>query len=185
MRVSWRSRAPFRRTPGPPRSSTCGRSRSLRWTSTGIESGSPQIVKTVIPSLAAANVSMRLAPGQQVQEIAAAFERLLREAAPPGAELEIELRSQAPAGVVPPDARAVQLGLKAFERALGVRPALIRSGGTLPILAALAEKDVPTILTGFSLPDANIHAPNERLLAEYVPLGTAAARALLTELAGL
>ena len=151
----------------------------------GIDSGSPYAQKTVIPSTAAANVSIRLAPGQQVDEIATAFERLLREAAPGGADLEIELLSSARAGVVPPDSRAVQLGLTAFERALGVRPALVRSGGTLPIVPALADKGIPTIITGFSLPDANIHAPNERLLAEYVPLGTAAAKALLEELGKL
>ena len=79
----------------------------------------------------------------------------------------------------------MQLGLNAFERALGVRPALIRSGGTLPILGALADKGIATILTGFFLPDANIHAPNERLLADYVPLGTAAARALFEDLGAL
>ena len=151
----------------------------------GIHSGSPQIIKTIVPSLAEANVSIRLAPGQHVQHIATEFDRLVHEAAPPGAELEIKLVSHAPPGVVPPDAHAIQLGLNAFERALGVRPALIRSGGTLPILAALADKGIPTILTGFSLPDANIHAPNERLLAEYVPLGTAAATALFEGLGAL
>jgi acetylornithine deacetylase/succinyl-diaminopimelate desuccinylase-like protein len=151
----------------------------------GIHSGSPNAVKTVIPSLAEANVSIRLAPGQQPEGIAAEFERLLREAAPPEAELQIELVASAPPGVVPPDARAVQLGLNAFERALGVRPVLIRSGGSLPILGALAHKGIPTILSGFFLPDANIHAPNERFLAEYVPLGTAAARALFEELGAL
>jgi hypothetical protein len=66
-----------------------------------------------------------------------------------------------------------------------VRPVLIRSGGTLPIVPALADKGIPTIITGFSLPDANIHSPNERLLAEYVPLGIAASRALFEDLAGL
>ncbi|HWF54970.1 MAG TPA: M20/M25/M40 family metallo-hydrolase [Solirubrobacteraceae bacterium] len=151
----------------------------------GLDSGSPYAQKTVLPVLAAANLSIRLAPGQQVETIAAALERTLRDAAPDGAELQVELLSAAPAGVVPPDAHAVRLGLDAFERALGVRPALIRSGGTLPIVAALADKDIPTIITGFSLPDANIHAPNERLLVEYVGLGTAAARALFEDLAGL
>jgi acetylornithine deacetylase/succinyl-diaminopimelate desuccinylase-like protein len=151
----------------------------------GIESGSPHLQKTVLPVLACANVSIRLAPGQQVDEIAAALERLLRAAAPVGAELEVELLSAAAPGLVPPDAPAVQLGLDAFERVLGVRPALIRSGGTLPIVAALADRGIATIITGFSLPDANIHSPNERLLAEYVPLGIAAARALFEELAAL
>jgi acetylornithine deacetylase/succinyl-diaminopimelate desuccinylase-like protein len=151
----------------------------------GVQSGSPHAIKTVVPSVAEANLSVRLAPGQQVDVIAAALERLLRDAAPPGAELELELRNAAPAGVVAPDSRAVQLGLDAFERALGVRPLLIRTGGTLPIVAALADRGIPTIITGFSLPDANIHAPNERLLAEYIPLGIDAARALFEALGRL
>jgi acetylornithine deacetylase/succinyl-diaminopimelate desuccinylase-like protein len=87
--------------------------------------------------------------------------------------------------VVAPDARAVQLGLDAFERVLGVRPALIRSCGTLPVVSALADNGIATILTGLSLPDANIHSPNERLLVEYVPRGIAAARALFQEFASL
>ncbi|MGB8880916.1 MAG: hypothetical protein WCD11_31750, partial [Solirubrobacteraceae bacterium] len=77
------------------------------------------------------------------------------------------------------------LGLRAFERAVGVRPALIRSGGTLPIAAALAKRGIPTVITGFSLPDAAIHSPNERLRVDYVPLGIAAARALFEEFAAL
>jgi acetylornithine deacetylase/succinyl-diaminopimelate desuccinylase-like protein len=151
----------------------------------GIESGSPHLLKTVLPVQAVANVSIRLAPGQQVAEIAAVFERLVREATPHGAEVEVELLSSAPAALVPSDARAVQLGLDTFERVLGVRPALIRSGGTLPVAAALADQGIATIITGFALPDANVHAPNERLRAEYVPLGIAAARALFRAFAAL
>src|SRR5262249_30561321 len=82
-------------------------------------------------------------------------------------------------------AKAIQLGLDAFERAVGTRPALIRSGGTLPIVPALTEKGIPTVITGFGLPDSNIHSPNERLLAEHVPLATAAARELLLSFAAL
>jgi acetylornithine deacetylase/succinyl-diaminopimelate desuccinylase-like protein len=151
----------------------------------GIESGSPHLEKTVLPVTAVANVSIRLAPGQEAAEIAAEFERLIHEAAPPGAELEVELWSSAPAGIVPADERAIQLGISAFERVLGVRPALTRSGGTLPIVPALASKGIPTIITGFSLPDANIHSPNERLLVEYIPLGIATARAMFEEFASL
>jgi acetylornithine deacetylase/succinyl-diaminopimelate desuccinylase-like protein len=151
----------------------------------GIDTGSPHLEKTVLPVVAEANVSIRLAPGQQVEEIAEAFVGLVAEAAPAGAEVEIERLSSAPPGLVPSNARAVQLGLDAFERVLGVRPALIWSGGTLPIVPALGDQGVPTIVTGFSLPDANIHAPNERLLVEYVEPGIAAARALFEELASL
>lgn len=151
----------------------------------GILTGSPLIQKTVLPVRAEANVSIRLAPGQRSDQIVPALERLLREAVPAGAELEVELLSAAEPGLVSPDARAIQLGLAAFERALGVRPALIRSGGTLPIVPALSDRGIPTIITGFSLPDANIHSPNERMLTEYFPRGIAAARALFQELAAL
>lgn len=151
----------------------------------GIESGSPHVQKTVLPIRAAANVSVRLAPGQRTETIAAAFRELVTAAAPEGAQLEIELLSSAASGVVPPDASAIRLGQDAFERVLGVRPALIRSGGTLPIVAAFADKRVPTIISGFSLPDANIHAPNENMPAAHVPLGIDAAKALFEELGKL
>jgi acetylornithine deacetylase/succinyl-diaminopimelate desuccinylase-like protein len=151
----------------------------------GIISGSPLVQKTVLPVEAQANVSVRMAPGQQVEVITAAFEQLLRDACPEGAELEIELLSAAPAGVVSPDAAAIKLGQDAFERVLGVRPALIRSGGTIPIVAAFSDRGIPTIVTGFSLPDANIHAPNENMLAKYFPLGIETAKALFTELGKL
>jgi acetylornithine deacetylase/succinyl-diaminopimelate desuccinylase-like protein len=104
---------------------------------------------------------------------------------PDGAELEVERLSSAPPGLVPPDAKAIQLGLAAFQRALGVRPLLVRSGGTLPIVPALADKGIPTILSGFDVPEGNIHSPNERLLVRYVPLGVAAARETLLSFAAL
>jgi acetylornithine deacetylase/succinyl-diaminopimelate desuccinylase-like protein len=151
----------------------------------GIEGGSPRLQKTVIPVEAIANVSMRLAPGQRVEEIAPEFERLLREAAPAGADLTIERWSTSEPGLVPPDSKAIRLGLDAFERVLGRRPALIRSGGTLPIVPAFSDRGIPVIVTGFGLPDSQIHSPNERLRAEYVPLGIATARELFRELAAV
>jgi acetylornithine deacetylase/succinyl-diaminopimelate desuccinylase-like protein len=102
----------------------------------------------------------------------------VREAAPDGADVEVELWSWSEPGLVPPDAPAIRLALDAFERALGTRPLLIRSGGTLPIVPALGHKGIPVVLTGFALPDSNIHSPNERILVEYLPLGIAAAREL-------
>jgi acetylornithine deacetylase/succinyl-diaminopimelate desuccinylase-like protein len=66
-----------------------------------------------------------------------------------------------------------------------VRPLLVRSGGTLPIVPALAKKGIPAVLTGFALPDSNIHSPNERLRAEYVPKGIEAAQELFRAFATL
>jgi acetylornithine deacetylase/succinyl-diaminopimelate desuccinylase-like protein len=151
----------------------------------GISGGSPVLQKTVLPVMAEANISIRLAPGQDVETIAAAVERLLREAAPAGAELELKRLSAAAAGLVAPDAQAVQLAQDAFERTMGRRPLLVRSGGTLPIVPALVDKGIPTIVTGFGTPESNIHSPNERLLAEYMPLGIETAKELFRSLAAL
>lgn len=151
----------------------------------GIETGSPRLQKTVLPVEAVANLSIRLAPGQRPEEIAPEVERLLREAAPEGAELEIERWSSSPPGLVAPDATAIRLGQAAFERVVGRRPALIRTGGSIPLVPALGDKGIPAIITGFGLPDSQIHSPNERLVADYVPLGIATARELYRELAGL
>jgi acetylornithine deacetylase/succinyl-diaminopimelate desuccinylase-like protein len=151
----------------------------------GIAVGEPSLQKTVLPVAAEANVSIRLAPGQDVEEIDAVFQRLLRAAAPSGADLEIERWASSPAGLIPPDSPAVRLAQDAFERVLGRQPLLVRNGGTLPIVPTLAEKGIPTILSGFALPGANMHSPNERLLARYVPLGVATARETLVALADL
>jgi acetylornithine deacetylase/succinyl-diaminopimelate desuccinylase-like protein len=141
----------------------------------GISGGEPHLQKTVLPVAAEANVSIRLAPGQDPDEVAPIFERLLRDAAPDGADVEVERWSSARPGLIPPDAPAIQLGLDAFERAVGARPLLIRVGGTLPIVPALADKGIPTVLTGFDLPEGNIHSPNERILVEHVALAIDAA----------
>lgn len=151
----------------------------------GIAGGSPVLQKTVIPVAAEANVSIRLVGDQDPAVIASAFERLLREALPAGAELEVTRLSSAPPGLVPADAPAVQLGLDAFEDVLGVRPLLIRSGGAIPLVSALAAGGIATVLTGFALNESNIHSPNERIPAEYLPLGVEAAAALFTRFAHL
>ena len=57
--------------------------------------------------------------------------------------------------------------------------------GTLPVVPALVDKGIPTILSGFGLPGANMHSPNERFLARYVPLGVAAAQETLLAFAEL
>jgi acetylornithine deacetylase/succinyl-diaminopimelate desuccinylase-like protein len=87
--------------------------------------------------------------------------------------------------VFSPDLPAIQLGLDAFERALGTRPILVRVGGTLPIYPALAEQGIPTIGTGFALRESNVHSPNECLRIQDVDRAVAAASELYRTLAAL
>jgi len=119
-----------------------------------------------------------------VETIGTAAERLLREAAPEGAELDIVWAGSNP-GLVRADAPAVQLAVEAFEQGLGIRPLLTRVGGSIPLMPALTEKGIDTILTGFGLPESNIHSPNERFLVPYFAAGIDTAAALFAALGRL
>jgi acetylornithine deacetylase/succinyl-diaminopimelate desuccinylase-like protein len=146
----------------------------------GIIGGKPGLRNTTLSVQASGEITVRLAPGQDVQTIGEAVEKLMREAAPPGADVDIKWEG-APPGLMRPDSPAIQLGLKAFERVLGVKPLLVRSGGTLPIVPALADRGIGTVLTGFALPESNVHSPNEKFLVRYFEQGVDAAAAMYTE----
>ena len=152
----------------------------------GVASGSPDLVKTVLPVEARANVSMRLAPGQDPETIRAAFEQLVREALPAGAELEIIVRNSARPALTPTDSDAIRLAGDAFEHTVGARPFLVRSGGTLPIYASLVDRGLPTFATGFGIEnECNVHAPNENVPEDTVELGVATMREVFTRLGEL
>ena len=64
-------------------------------------------------------------------------------------------------------------------------PVLLRTGGTLPILASFAERGIPVTVSGFALPQDNLHAPDESYALASLDLGRRAARALYEDLSGL
>jgi acetylornithine deacetylase/succinyl-diaminopimelate desuccinylase-like protein len=140
--------------------------------------------RTVIPSVARAQLSARVAPRQSAPQIAAELERLLRAALPDGAELSVEFDLAEPA-LFDANEPALQLAAAAFERACGTAPAFVRLGGTLPLLATLADQGVPTIVSGFALGADAFHAPNESYRLESLRLGELTARELYRSLADL
>jgi acetylornithine deacetylase/succinyl-diaminopimelate desuccinylase-like protein len=141
--------------------------------------GDADAVKTVIPSVASAMVSVRLAPGQDPAVIGPVFERLLREAAPAGATITIEGHGDADPGLMDPEHPVMQSAMAAIADATGREVLPVRSGGTLPIFASMTRKGMPTILTGFAMPDDAIHSPNERMLVANLGTGVRAAMAML------
>ena len=60
-----------------------------------------------------------------------------------------------------------------------------RVGGSIPLMPALTEKGIDTILSGFALPESNVHSPNERFLVEYFAAGIDTVAALFTALGRL
>jgi acetylornithine deacetylase/succinyl-diaminopimelate desuccinylase-like protein len=134
---------------------------------------------------AQANFTVRLAPGQDPEHIKGAVEQLLREAMPEGTELELLSDAGTPAAVVDPQSAAITLGRAAFERVWGRPPLLVRGGGTLPIMAAVAQRGMPVVLTGVALPESSVHSPNEKLPLEYLTKAYESARELFRSFADL
>jgi acetylornithine deacetylase/succinyl-diaminopimelate desuccinylase-like protein len=151
----------------------------------GIHGGKPEFMNTTLIVEAEARFTIRLAPGQDPETIAATVEKLIRGAMPETAEVELIRENSAAPGVFSPDSPAIQLGMEAFKKATGVRPLLVRVGGTLPIYPALAAKGIPTIGTGFALRESNVHSPNERLRVQDIDRAVAAATELYRGLAAL
>jgi len=140
--------------------------------------------RTIVVDRASATLSVRLAAGQRAAEISAALEQLLRDALPPGAELSYSASLAEPTRFDPEDP-ALLAARRALARVGGREPALVRSGGSIPVLSAFAERGIPCIVSGFSVPGDNVHAPNEWYRVAGLEQGAAAARALYAELATL
>jgi len=145
------------------------------------ESGAP---RTVLPGEARGAVTLRLAPGQSAADLQPVFEGLMRDAAPAGAELEFHHHSGEPS-FFDPESPALKLAGEAIGRACGADPVFIRSGGSIPVVADLASAGIPTIVSGFSLPDDAFHAPDESYRLASLELGEAASRELLQAFAAL
>jgi acetylornithine deacetylase/succinyl-diaminopimelate desuccinylase-like protein len=141
--------------------------------------------RTMIPSSAKVTVSVRLAPGQSPREIRPVLEALLTADVPEGAEVIWEGGHDADPALFPVDSPVIQLGGRALAAATGMEVAYLRSGGSIPIVAEFANRGIPAIVSGFALPDDDIHAPNESFRVEALKLGEAAARELYGALAEL
>lgn len=138
--------------------------------------------RTVVPAAAEVTLTQRLAPGQDAAEIAQTLESLLRGALPDGAELSIEGQAGSPA-LFDVEEPALQIAERALREACGTAPVFLRSGGSIPIVAEMAARGYPVIVSGFGLADDAIHAPNESFSLRSLELDEAASRELLKALA--
>ena len=121
--------------------------------------------KTVLPSQAHAKLSMRLVPDQNPDAMVELVKNHLLAITPPQVTLEV---SRIPGGgcavVVPQDWPALQAARRALRESFPHEPLLIGEGSSIPIVADFATLlGVHTLLIGFGLPDAQVHAPNESL----------------------
>ncbi|HEX4108017.1 MAG TPA: M20/M25/M40 family metallo-hydrolase [Solirubrobacteraceae bacterium] len=140
--------------------------------------------RTVIPASATATVTMRLAAGQSAERMDATLRELIAGAAPSGVSVELHGLCAEPV-LFQAGGPVIELAAGALERACGVAPVLARSGGSIPVVADMAARGLPTIVSGFSLPEDAFHAPDESYSLRSLELGEAASHELYAALATL
>jgi acetylornithine deacetylase/succinyl-diaminopimelate desuccinylase-like protein len=146
----------------------------------GLSAGTTEVEQNVVVSRAEAIFSIRVAPGQDVSMIGNRLVEAIKAALPAHCAIEIEPRSLTPAaGPFDPSSPLFKSAYEVFTTAFGCAPALVRSGGSLPILAALRDIGVETLLSGLDVPSGNVHAPDERLLLDHLEIGVRVVRELL------
>ena len=119
--------------------------------------------KTVLPARAMAKLSMRLVPNQRPENVQGQLEAYMRERAPSWLRWEVIDLAGCPAGVVRRDTAEMQAAVRSLEATFGVRPVFAREGGSVPVVGLIQEiLGRESIMMGFSLPDDNLHAPNEK-----------------------
>jgi acetylornithine deacetylase/succinyl-diaminopimelate desuccinylase-like protein len=125
--------------------------------------------KTIIPAWAAAKFSTRLVPDQDHGEIERQVVEHLQRIAPPTVKVEVTVIHGGQPAITPLDHPAIQRAARALEAAFGKAPLFHRSGGSIPVVAALdAALGLKTVMVGFASPNGNFHAPNEWMpLANY------------------
>jgi acetylornithine deacetylase/succinyl-diaminopimelate desuccinylase-like protein len=141
--------------------------------------------RTIVPGEARATISLRLAPGQDPARMYEVLTGLLRSALPEGAELEVTDSHLGNPSLFRPEEPALQLAAGALRRACGAEPVFMRSGGSIPIVAEMAARGYPVIVSGFALGEDQIHAPDESYSLHSLEWGEAAARELYIALAQL
>ncbi|MDX9910933.1 MAG: M20/M25/M40 family metallo-hydrolase [Phycisphaerales bacterium] len=142
--------------------------------------------KTVIPSHASAKVSFRLVADQNPSKIAKAFFAWCKERTPPGCRWEFIDHGSGPGVTTPVDSDTMQCAQRAMKRASGKKPALIRSGGSIPVAGMLKDRlGLDTIFMGFGLDDDRVHSPNEKFEIDCWRLGARSHALLVDELRGV
>jgi acetylornithine deacetylase/succinyl-diaminopimelate desuccinylase-like protein len=119
--------------------------------------------KAIIPARASAKFCLRLVPDQDPHEIERLIRRHLSRVVPPTVRHSLRVMSAAGPALIDRHHPLTRAAGFTYHKAFDLRPALLRSGGTIPIVGTLKERlGVPTVLMGFALPDDRMHAPNEK-----------------------
>src|SRR6476659_3846156 len=118
--------------------------------------------KTVIASHAMAKLTFRLVPNQNGDDILSLAEKHLKKHLPPGVTMEITRGHSGPWYLTDPRSQFGEAAQRALRAAFGKDPAVIREGGSIPIVSQFRDiLGVETLLMGLALADCRGFSPTE------------------------
>lgn len=132
--------------------------------------------KTIVPSDAHAKITCRLVPDQEPDEVVALVTKHLQAHVPPGTRLVVHPGDHGarPAHIAR-DHPVVKAAEAALERVYGVKPLIVRMGGTVPMAEYFQRlMGLSTVYFSFSTGDEDFHAPNEFFRVHRLHEGLAA-----------
>ena len=141
---------------------------------------------TLVPS-ASAKISLRLAPDEDPMEAYAAVQRHVEKHTPWGARVEVRLDDHGAGFAADASGPVYDQARAAFTDAWGVEPVDIGVGGSIPFVAAFAERfpDAAILITGIEDPDTRAHGANESLHLEEFEKACVAEAVLLARLGAM
>jgi acetylornithine deacetylase/succinyl-diaminopimelate desuccinylase-like protein len=140
--------------------------------------------KTVLPSHAMAKLTFRLVPDQNGDAIIDLVKKHLQKNLPPGVTLEMRSGHHGPWYLTDPHSKFGQAAQRALKKAFNKDTALIREGGSIPIVSDFRKiLGVETLLIGLALQDCRAHSPNENFPLENLEAGIRMNQAVLEGLA--
>jgi acetylornithine deacetylase/succinyl-diaminopimelate desuccinylase-like protein len=142
--------------------------------------------KTVLPSEAFAKLTFRLVPNQKPEEILRLAEAHLQARCPRGVRLEISSGHCGEPYYADPNSLYGKAAIRALERVFGRKPALMREGGSIPIVTTFKKVlGADSLLLALASPDCHAHSPNENFPLENFFAGIRLSQAVIEEIGRL
>ena len=154
-------------------------------TTIGIDAPSVATSSNTLVPQAAAKISMRIAPDQDPSEAYQLLADHLRASAPWGVEVDIQLDDEGSGFCADANGPIYDQARAAFADAWGVAPVDVGIGGSIPFVAAFAQRfpDAGILITGVEDPDTRAHGANESVHLGELEKVVLAEALLLTRLA--
>jgi acetylornithine deacetylase/succinyl-diaminopimelate desuccinylase-like protein len=155
-------------------------------TTIGIDAPSVSTSSNTLVPQAAAKISMRIAPDEDPHEAYLLLADHLKAHAPWGVKVDIQLDDEGSGFSADANGPVYDQARAAFTDAWGVAPVDIGIGGSIPFVAAFAQRfpQAAILVTGVEDPDTRAHGANESLhLGEFARV--CLAEAILLERLGL